>query len=149
MKIRKYLALAASTIMLLAVPVAAENAVQDQLIDLSGYTDEEIAVLLDQVQEEVVDRGIEKSAVLAAGKYEGGKDIPAGSYVMKKEANTADFGIVSLRAADDPEDKFPSKLYEFVDEEDEAEFYITMDEGDILTLPFQVTLTISAGVVFK
>ena len=51
-------------------------------IDLSSMTDDEIVELTDLVSKELVSRGNEKSAALPAGKYTGGKDLPAGAYII-------------------------------------------------------------------
>ena len=117
-------------------------------IDFSSYTDDEVVDFLEQVQEVIAERGIVKSAVLEKGVYIGGQDIPVGRYILTKEADTEESGLVWLKAADDPDNVYPSKLYEFVAKEEESSFYITLEEGDTLSLPFRVTLTISAGVVF-
>lgn len=46
---------------------AASPAVQ--IVDLSGLSDEELVALLDQVQAEIMTRGIEKTAQLPEGMY--------------------------------------------------------------------------------
>ena len=48
-------------------------------VDLSAMTNDEIIALLGQVNQEIVSRGIQKSASLPAGKYVGGKDLPVGA----------------------------------------------------------------------
>ena len=48
-------------------------------VDLSGYNDNELLTLLDQVQGEIVARHIKKTAQLPTGTYVGGKDIPIGT----------------------------------------------------------------------
>ena len=117
--------------------------------DLSSYTNDEVISLLDYVQEEIVSRKIERTATLEKGKYLGGKDIPAGDYILKKEANDGDSGIVWLKAKDDPEDDYPSKLYKFLDDDEEGSFFISVEDGDLLSTPYRVTLTISAGLLFE
>lgn len=134
---------------MMGVPALAEDEGAAQLIDLSTYSDEEVVSVFELVQNEMIERKIEKSAVLEKGKYIGGKEIPVGSYILTKSADAGDSGIVWLRAASDPEDDYPSKLYEFVSGKDEASFFISVEEGDTLSLPFRVTLTISAGVKFQ
>ena len=128
-------------------PAETEPEEAAQIIDLSGYGDEELTALLYQVQAEIVARGIERTAALPNGTYVFGSDIPTGKYLLKK-SQTDTYGIVQQAAADDPEDEHPSKLYEFVGERD-FEVFITGEEGDKLTIPFPCELTISAGVVFQ
>ena len=65
------------------------------------------------LQSEIVARDIEKTAALTAGTYIGGRDIPAGDYILASAGEEGDAGIVSLRSVNDPEDEYPSKLYEF------------------------------------
>ena len=55
---------------LLVVPFALADKV-----DLSSMSDDEIVELLTQVNNEVVSRGINKTATLLQGSYIGGKDI--------------------------------------------------------------------------
>lgn len=125
-------------------------------IDLSGYTDEEIVVLLDQVQAEVVNRHIEKTATLPKGTYIAGKDIPVGSYVysvtvldIEEYGDGFQYGIVYVQTPEDPEDEYPSKLYEYVENTTAASYYFTLEEGDKLASPVAFTLTISGGAMFK
>lgn len=94
---------------LLAFPVQAGLA--ETTIDLSGYSDTELLELLYAVQSEVAVRKIEKTAELTAGTYIGGRDIPVGTYILNSAGTEGEHGIVSLRSVNDPENKYPSKLY--------------------------------------
>lgn len=49
----------------------------------------------------------------------------------------------------DPEDEYPSKLYEFNFASEGYTVYITVEEGDELVVPYPYTLTVSAGVKFE
>lgn len=124
------------------------TAAAKMLTETSIYSDAELVSLLDEVQQEIADRHIERTATVAAGTYIGGKDIPAGDYLLKKEASDSS-GVVWVQAKDDPEDQYPSKLYKYLDKNETATFYITVEEGDTLYTPYPVTLTISAGVMFE
>ena len=132
---------------LLAVPVAFASA--EDAADLSSLNDEQLVALLAKVQSEIVARHIEKTASLTAGTYIGGRDIPAGSYVLATAGTKDDYGIVSLRSVNDPAEEYPSKLYEYKDGDDIYSVFVTIDEGDTLILPFPYTLTISGGLKFK
>ena len=132
---------------LLAVPVAFASA--EDAADLSSLNDEQLVALLAEVQSEIVARHIEKTASLTAGTYIGGRDIPAGSYVLATAGTKDDYGIVSLRSVNDPAEEYPSKLYEYKDGDDIYSVFVTIDEGDTLILPFPYTLTISGGVLFQ
>lgn len=117
---------------------------------ISELTDAEIVELLGKVNEELVGRGIEKSAELPAGKYTGGKDLPAGSYIIFCKTDDSHHGIVWVSAAaDDLNNQYPSILYEHVSFNSEEKFRVTIKEGGILNLPFAATVSISAGLLFK
>ena len=116
-------------------------------LDFSGYTDEVIVELLTQIQEEIVARNIEKTAVLQMGTYVGGKNIPVGSYTLVGAGKASEFGIISLGPVDD-EDTYPSKLYEFFHHGNDCSVFIFVEEGDVLELPFPCNLTIS-NIVFQ
>ncbi len=130
---------------LLLIPAAMAD-----VPDLSGLTDDEIVELLGKVNEEMMSRGINKSAELPAGKYVGGKDLPAGAYIITCKTDDNHHGIVWVSAAaDDLNNQYPSILYEHVSFNCEEQFRVTIEEGGILNLPFAATLTISSGVFFK
>ncbi len=141
-----------ATASLAAAPVRdeAEEAADGvpQVMDLSGYEDETLVDLLKQVQAEIVARGIEKTAAIRTGTYVFGQDIPVGRYTLKK-SQEGQSGKIAFAAADDPENSYPSKMYEFITEEEAFEAYITAEEGDVLTVEFPCDLTISAGVTFQ
>ena len=61
---------------LLLIPSAFASSV-----DLSSMSDDEIVALLTQVNNEIVSRGINKTAKLPQGGYIAGKDIPAGIFL--------------------------------------------------------------------
>ena len=135
---------------MLCLVFSTVGAISEELIDMSQYFDDEIISLIAQFQTELVNRGIEKTASLKAGKYIGGKDIPAGAYVLICKTDSDHHGIVWLSAADDDlENDYPSKLYEHISFDKEETFYIEIEEGGILNLPFAAELQISGGVLFK
>lgn len=78
---------------------AADAADEEEVIDLSVYSDDEIAELLKQINQEVVDRRLEKTAKLEPGVYTVGVDIPAGSY-------TYSVTVVADDADDDDDDRY-------------------------------------------
>lgn len=132
---------------LLAVPAVYSSA--EDVTDLSVLNDEQLVALLAEVQTEIVARHIEKTASLPAGTYIGGRDVPAGSYVLATAGTEDEFGIVSLRSVNDPAEGYPSKLYELKDGDDSYSVFVTIEDGDTLILPFPYTLTISGGVLFQ
>lgn len=127
------------------------------LVDLNGYSDDEIVTLLAQVQNEVINRRIERTATLSAGSYIVGDDIPAGKYIyavivnkdVVKYNDGFNYGIVYARSIEDADDEYPSKLYENVDNTEEFSHYLSLEDGDILRSPVPFTLTVSGGLMFK
>ena len=132
-------------ICILLIPIAAAES-----LDLSSMTDDEIVDLYDKLTNEIVTRGMEKTATLPAGKYIAGKDIPVGSYIITCSTDESHHGIVwASSPTDDLSSEYPSVLYEHVSFSTEEKFKITMEEGGILCLPFTASLTISTGVLFR
>lgn len=143
----KKLLVLALTLCLLVVSSAVVYA--EETLDLTVYTDDALLALLAEVQGEIVNRKIEKTAQLTAGSYIGGRDIPVGTYILVAAGTEDEHGIVSLRSVNDPVDDYPSKLYEHKMGDDVYSVFVTIEEGDTLILPFPYTLTISGGVMFK
>lgn len=50
--------------------------------DLTKYSDEELAELYYAVAQEMIDRGVSKTANVEPGQYYGGTDIPTGTYLL-------------------------------------------------------------------
>ncbi len=126
-----------------------EAAPVEEIIDLSGYDDDTLVALLDQVQSEIVARHIEKTALLRAGTYVFGEDIPAGKYILTKSEQAQDSGKIGLFTADQTVDDTPSKLYDYISSDEDYEAYIIAEEGDWMILQIPCDLTISPGVVFQ
>ena len=57
--------------------------------------------------------------------------------------------ILSLGAAEDDPDGYPTKLYEFIRAANHDTVHLTIEDGDTPVLPFAFTLTISSGVKFR
>lgn len=124
-------------------------AIAGEATDFSGYDDEELLALLDDVQSEIVARKIEKTAHLTAGTYIGGRDIPVGSYILAAAGNENEHGIISLSSPNDSGEGYSLKLYQHKNGEETYSVFVNIEDGDTLTLPFPYTLTISGGVMFK
>ena len=130
-----------------AGPVLAES------VDLSGYDDSALIELLAQVQQEIADRNIEKTADLAAGQYICGRDIPAGTYLWICRAQGEDWGNLTVYSlnAEGKHDK--QKYWEVAAAPKEGEepesCIITIEDGDELTSGIPFSLTIYAGPKFQ
>ena len=127
---------------LLLIPAALAD-----VPDLSSLTDDEILVLLDQVNQEVVSRGLNKTATLPQGAYIAGKDIPVGRYIFTSMARGDDWGNLTVKS---DEGKGSLLLWEVITSGEEAEtVFITLDKGDKLESGVPFSLTIMSGAVFK
>lgn len=84
-----------------------------------------------------------KPQELIAGTYEGGKDLPVGKYNLDCKTDAKSSGIVWVSAASDDLSKgFPSQLYEYVDYETEKNYYVSLEEGGKITVPFACEIAI-------
>lgn len=109
--------------------------------DLSGMTNEELTALKEQLDAEMMNRGMVKTAEIPAGDYIIGIDIPQGNYVLTNEK--IDTGCVYYQYAsqedfdngNDIGSNWPLML------NDSAK--ITLIDGQILSIPFG-TLKITA-----
>ena len=130
---------------LLLIPAALAD-----VPDISALSDDEILVLLDQVNQEVVSRGLEKTAKLPQGSYIGGKDLPAGRYIFTCMATGDDWGNVTVYT---DEGKGKQVLWEVMlapkDGQEPETCFITLNEGDELKSGIPFSLTIMSGAVFK
>lgn len=130
---------------LLFLPAALADA-----IDLSGMSDDEIVALLTQVNDEVVRRGINKTATLPQGSYIGGKDLPAGKYIFVCQAKGDDWGNVTVKTEGGSGKLVIWEVVSAPAEGEEPEtIFITLGEGDELKSGVPFTLTIMSGAIFK
>ena len=130
---------------LLLIPVAVADTV-----DLSSMSNEEIVALLNDANEEIVRRGINKTAKLPQGAYIGGSDIPVGRYIFTCLAVGDDWGNVTVYSDGG---KGQQILWEVVsapkDGQDPTTIYITLNEGDQLKSGVPFSLTIMSGALFQ
>ena len=132
-------------ICLLLVPAALAASV-----DLSAMTDDEVVTLLNEVNDEVVRRGINKTAALPKGAYIGGKDLPAGKYIYVCKAKGDDWGNVTVKTESGKGDLVIWEVVSAPEEGEEPEtIFITLGSGDELKSDVPFSLTIMPGAVFK
>ena len=132
-------------IVLLLIPSALADTV-----NLSSMSDEEIVGLLGQVNQEIVSRGISKTAKLPQGAYIGGKDLPAGRYILTVLAKGDDWGNLTVKSEEGKGDLI---LWEVVSApkngEEPETIFITLNKNDQLECSVPFSLTIMSGAVFK
>ena len=127
---------------LLLIPSAFASSV-----DLSSMSDDEIVALLTQVNNEIVSRGINKTAKLTQGGYIAGKDIPAGRYIFTSLAKGDDWGNLTVKS-DEGQGKLI--LWEVISASDDPEtVFVTLNKGDKLESGVPFSLTIMSGAVFQ
>lgn len=119
-------------------------------VNLSSMTDDEIIALLTQVNQEIVNRGINKTARLPKGGYIAGRDLPAGRYILTVLATGSDWGNLTVKT---DEGNGKMTLWEVVSApengEDPQTFFISLSKGDKLDCSVPFSLTIMNGVVFQ
>ena len=147
-EMKKYIAI----ILTIAMLVGTSSLTWADLIDLSGYDDTALVELLSQVQQEIVNRHIEKTAELPAGKYIGGQDIPAGTFIWTCMAQGDDWGNVTVYSLDADGSHDKQKFWDVAGTPEEGEevdsFMITVEEGDELESGIPFSLTIYTGAKF-
>ena len=128
---------------LLLIPAASADDFK-----LSTMTDDEIVALLEQVNQEIVSRGINKMAKLPQGSYICGKDLPAGKYIYTCLAKGDDWGNLTVKT---DEGKGDLILWEVVSasKDDPETVFITLNKGDKLESAVPFSLTIMSGAVFQ
>ena len=117
------------------------------LVDFSSLTDDEVLSLLDQVNQEVVSRGLNKTAKLPQGSYVAGKDLPVGRYIFTSMAKGEDWGNLIVKS---DEGKGSLLLWEVITASDEPEtVFITLNKGDKLESGVPFSLTIMSSAIFQ
>ncbi len=118
--------------------------------DLSKLNNDEILELLDQVNNEVVKRGLNKTATLAKGAYIAGRDIPVGSYVYTCLATGTDWGNVTIYSEMGNGKQLMWHVVSAPEKNQAPEtIFITLNEGDQLKSGVPFSLTAGSGIVFK
>ncbi len=118
--------------------------------DLSKYSNDEILELLDQVNDEVVKRGLNKTATLAKGTYIAGRDIPVGSYVYTCLATGSDWGNVTIYSDRGNGKQLMWEVVSAPEKDEEREtIFITLNDGDQLKSGVPFSLTAGSGIVFR
>ena len=132
-------------VLLLLVPAAVADTA-----DLSALSDDEVIALLDKVNEEIVRRGINKTAKLPEGSYIAGNDLPAGKYIFTCLATGDDWGNVTVYSDGG---KGKQILWNIVSApengEEPATMFITLNQGDELKSGVPFSLTIMSGALFQ
>ncbi|MBR3927755.1 MAG: hypothetical protein IKJ65_01985 [Clostridia bacterium] len=62
-------------------------------LDFSKFTNEELIYLRNQINKELLERGVEKEVVVPMGRYIVGIDIPAGTYTVRPYTSYGTFHL--------------------------------------------------------
>lgn len=141
----KKLMMLLAVLCVLAMPVTNATVAN---VELSQYSDEELLLLLTQIQCEIVNRGIEKTAFLEEGSYTAGIDIPVGSYIITP-ANADVSGYIDLRFPLNEQGMQPVKAAKNWKVGETDAVHLTIGEGEILYVKIPCNLTVSSGLVFE
>ena len=118
--------------------------------DLASMSDEALLALYDRLNEEVVRRGLPRTATLPKGTYIAGEDLPAGRYIYTCLATGDEWGNVTVYS---DRGNGSQKQWEVVlapEEGQEPEtFMVNLEEGDALRSQVNFSLTIFTGIVFR
>ena len=136
-------------IALVIVLVLLGSSAMAEIPDVSSLTDEELVELQMVLSQEIVGRQIEKVTILEQGTYIGGKDLPVGDYYLESYDSEASGGMITLEPIDHEYGNWDYKLNDFARPNRDKTYYISLDEGDILTIPYQFKLTITTGIKFE
>lgn len=120
-----------------------------ETIDLSQISNDDLVQLYQNIQSEFVNRGMEKSAHLPAGRYMVGKDIPVGTYIIKVRTGNKSSGIIAIYDETLIKEDDHLILYEFTSKNTEIDYRYELKEGYMLDLPFEVEIIMSNGIVFQ
>ena len=112
--------------------------------DLTEYTTEDLITLKTLIAQEMLERGIEKQAIIPIGKYTIGVDIPAGTYSVKPVKSGFDFKIYPNANKTGSHDYI---YYEFI-RSTEYIGKIELLEGQIVEIDANVILTVYTGINF-
>lgn len=116
-------------------------------IDLKSMSDEEITQLYSDVEQELVDRNINKSSDLLPGTYVGGVDIPVGGYDITVDTSDELF-IMELTGVDKNTPNYYT--YESIQPNDAGSFHVSIQDGYTLsTSGRSATITINNGLNFQ
>ena len=116
-------------------------------LDLKSLSDEEFSQLLQDVNQEAVDRNINKTSDLLPGTYVGGVDIPVGGYDIITQADSDRFYIKLVGV-----DKKMADYYyqESADPNTDGSFHISIKDGYTLTVEGRAaTITVNNSLNFK
>lgn len=99
-------------------------------VSLAQYTAEELLALRDQINQELLKRGIENKVLVPIGNYIGGVDIPAGDYTI----TCAENGSIFIYPDEEEANKGGWYTFFAILSENEKAGKMTVKEGDFIKI---------------
>lgn len=128
-------------------------------VDFSGYDDKALLEIFEQIQSEIIKRGIKKSVTLPKGTYRCGIDFPEGGYIISMIMEEKTEGCIWVYDPSVGQDnKEYTEFYEYITHRDVAKSYIDgekyeykvdIDDGKELKVDFPVTITTFSPLLFQ
>lgn len=107
------------------------------------YSDDELIIFAQMAQNEIVSRGLVKSAVVPQGVYIVGLDVPAGIYSVSHDGSVSSVEVYPSATSNDD-------LYDYSIYGDEIIGRLELLDGQRLeVLHSAITLTVYTGLVFN
>ncbi len=143
-----------SVILCLLLVLSSVTLALADTVDLSTFDNDALLELLQQVQQEVVNRKLAKSATLPAGSYIVGKDLPSGSYILNCKYDGGWWAdIYVIGNGGEGKEKFNGTVFAednaTASVKGEGSWKIVLEDGDLFKCTSEVTLTVSTGIVFE
>ena len=154
-------------LIMMVVPFASYAAsVEIQEFVFSEYTDDYLLKMITALQQEIVSREIEKTAVLPAGIYNVGVDLPIGTYRLTVELEEDEYcQIIITQKLEEPvvenmptpNENMPAtqmirtedNIYNDIVRTGDEPIHISLLAGQCLKLSNEAKLTIDAGILFE
>ena len=115
--------------------------------DLKSLSNDEITQLFADVEQEIVNRNINKSSELQPGKYVGGGDIPVGGYDITAPSDDERFTIMLIGTNKQDLDYY---YCEKAKAGEDANFHVYIKNGYTLSVEGRnATITVNNGLNFK
>lgn len=142
---KRILSLTAALLLLCTAAVA-----QTASLNVSTLSDDEVLQLYKQLNQELVSRGLEKTAVMPKGTYLVGEALPAGQYIYTCMAQGSDWGNMTVYADGGKGDQLVWEVLLAPEEGEQPEtVFLKLKEGDELSSQVPFSLTISPGIHFQ
>ena len=112
-------------------------------LDLSKYSNDEILLIQELINQEIVTRRINKTAKVPSGSYVVGVDIPAGKYILERLMDTYCTNVHIYT------DSTKNLQLSYAGVERGQSYVFSVEEGNLFEIDEDVVLTVYTGVSFN